>query len=165
MNLIGRFSLRVPRVSRRKPGESSRGSKPCPKNDPRVSLRTGCPPVYRAVTTKKNTAHMYCCAQYFVASALSTALFVLSWLISLYPHVFVVCCVYESLWDVKYLDLDTKTCVPTAFCNLVLTKQHTGTVAVSLWLGGWFGFVGSVVCLVGLGGLGWRQKAPLGKTR
>ena len=139
MNLIGRFSLRVPRVSRRKPRESSRGSKPCPahapphlperedvpmkgkicqwkgrcahegedvpmkgkmrgrcaregedvamkmwqfsfpegwkqersrkqtpllsarrhpstKNDPRVSLRTGCPPAYRAVTTKKTHA-------------------------------------------------------------------------------------------------------------
>ena len=43
MNLIGHFSLRVPRVSRRKPRESSRGSKPCPANAPlHVSLKGRC---------------------------------------------------------------------------------------------------------------------------
>ena len=38
MNLIGRFSLKVPRVSRRKPRESSRGSKPCPAHAPPTCL-------------------------------------------------------------------------------------------------------------------------------
>ena len=44
------------------PKQASRESgrkHPSTKNGPRVSLRAGCPPVYRAVTTKKNTAHLY----------------------------------------------------------------------------------------------------------
>ena len=54
-----------------------------------------------------------------------------AFVINLHPHIFVECCVWESLWDVK--SLDTKTRVPTDFSNLELTK---------LWLfcgdgGGW----------------------------
>ena len=76
---------------------------------------------------------------------------------SLYLHIFVVCCVWESLWDVKYLD--TKTCMPTAFYNTVLAKQDAGgcLVAVSvwlLWLFVWLGWLGCSVWLGGVG-LGW----------
>ena len=39
----------------------ARVSTPSTKNGLRVSLRAGCPPVYRAATTKKNTAHMGIC--------------------------------------------------------------------------------------------------------
>ena len=91
-----------------------------------------------------------------------------AFVISLYPRVFVVCCVCESLWDVKHLDLDKKPCVPTAFCNLVLTKQHTGLVRWLChcdWVVGLVLLVRLFVWLGWVGYIGWRQKAPLGKTR
>ena len=40
-------------ISRKQTSRVSARRHPSTKNAPRVSLRTGCPPVYRAVTTKK----------------------------------------------------------------------------------------------------------------
>ena len=45
-------------ISRKQASRESARKHPSTKNGLRVSLRAGCPPVYRAVTTKKNTAHM-----------------------------------------------------------------------------------------------------------
>ena len=45
-------------ISRKQTCRVSARKHPSTKNGPRVSLRTSCPPVYRAVTTKKNTAQM-----------------------------------------------------------------------------------------------------------
>ncbi len=45
-------------ISRKQTSRVSARRHPSAKNDPRVSLHTGCPPVYRAVTTKKNTAQL-----------------------------------------------------------------------------------------------------------
>ena len=56
----------------------------------------------------------------------------------------------------KYLD--TKTCVPTAFCNLVLQKQHAGLGVCRLrsWLVGWLSVL-AFGCLVASGLVGWRM--------
>ena len=45
-------------ISRKQASRESARKHPSTKNGLRVSLRAGCPPVYRAITTKKNTAHM-----------------------------------------------------------------------------------------------------------
>ena len=45
-------------ISRKQTCRVSARKHPSTKNGPRVSLRASCPPVYRAVTTKKNTAQM-----------------------------------------------------------------------------------------------------------
>ena len=45
-------------ISRKQASRESARKHPSTKNGLRVSLRAGCPPVYRAVTTKKNTAQM-----------------------------------------------------------------------------------------------------------
>ena len=45
-------------ISRKQASRESARKHPSTKNGLRVSLRAGCPPVYRAVTTKKNTAQL-----------------------------------------------------------------------------------------------------------
>ena len=45
-------------ISRKQASRESARKHPSTQNGPRVSLREGSPPVYRAVTTKKNTAHL-----------------------------------------------------------------------------------------------------------
>ena len=45
-------------ISRQQASRESARKHPSTKNGLRVSLRAGCPPVYRAVTAKKNTAQL-----------------------------------------------------------------------------------------------------------
>ena len=45
-------------ISRKQASRESARKHPSTKKGLRVSLRAGCPPVYRAFTTKKNTAHV-----------------------------------------------------------------------------------------------------------